>query len=68
MAPRGCYGNVMFSTGPNTELRVRGQDVWGDNDSGCHLDIPMFECTLTLDDEPMVVAGTLVEDLETVSV
>ncbi len=42
MGPRGCYGNVMFSTGPNTELRVRGEDVWGDNDSACHLDIPMF--------------------------
>lgn len=62
MAPRGCYGNVMFSTGPNTELRRRGQDVWGDNDSGCHLDIPMFGCTLYLDDEPVVVDGVLAED------
>jgi len=66
MGPRGCYGNVMFSTGPNTELRVRGQDVWGSNDSACHLDIPMFGCTLTLDDEPVVVDGTLIEDLGTV--
>jgi 2,5-dihydroxypyridine 5,6-dioxygenase len=64
MGPRGCYGNVMFSTGPNTELRVRGEDVWGENDSACHLDIPMFECTLTLDDEPVVVGGVLVEDLD----
>jgi len=64
MGPRGCYGNVMFSTGPNTELRVRGEDVWGTNDSACHLDIPMFNCTLTLDDEPVVVGGVLVEDLD----
>jgi 2,5-dihydroxypyridine 5,6-dioxygenase len=63
MGPRGCYGNVMFSTGPNTELRFRGQDAWGTNDSACHLDIPMFGCTLTLDDEPVVVRGKLVEDL-----
>jgi 2,5-dihydroxypyridine 5,6-dioxygenase len=68
MAPRGCYGNVMFSTGPNTELRVRGEDVWGSNDSACHLDIPMFGCTLTLDDEPVVVAGRLAEDLDKVPV
>lgn len=63
MGPRGCYGNVMFSTGPNTELRVRGQDVWGTNTSACHLDIPMFGCTLTLDDEPVVVDGMIAEDV-----
>jgi 2,5-dihydroxypyridine 5,6-dioxygenase len=63
MAPRGCYGNVMFSTGPNTELRVRGTTEYGSNDSTCHLDLPMFGCTLTLDDEPVVVGGVLVEDL-----
>jgi 2,5-dihydroxypyridine 5,6-dioxygenase len=62
MAPRGCYGNVMFSTGPNTELRRRGQDAWGQNDSGCHLDIPMFGCTLTLDGETIVDAGVLAAD------
>ncbi|HWI72825.1 MAG TPA: hypothetical protein VNT55_12800 [Baekduia sp.] len=63
MGPRGCYGNVMFSTGPNTELRVRGQDVWGQNDSQCHLDIPMFGATLTLDDEPVVIGGRLAQDI-----
>lgn len=66
MGPRGCYGNVMFSTGPNTELRVRGADVWGQNDSQCHLDIPMFGATLTLDDEPAVVGGRLAQDVERV--
>jgi 2,5-dihydroxypyridine 5,6-dioxygenase len=63
MGPRGCYGNVMFSTGPNTELRVRGRDVWGQNTSRCHLDIPMFGCTLTLDDQPVVIDGRLAEDV-----
>jgi 2,5-dihydroxypyridine 5,6-dioxygenase len=64
MGPRGCYGNVMFSTGPNTELRRRGTDVWGQNNSACHLDIPMFGCTLYLDDEPVVIGGQLAGDLE----
>ncbi len=63
MAPRGCYGNVMFSTGPNTELRERGTTVYGTNDSACHLDLPMFGATLTLDDELAVLNGQLVEDL-----
>jgi 2,5-dihydroxypyridine 5,6-dioxygenase len=63
MAPRGCYGNVMFSTGPNTELRERGTTVYGTNDSACHLDLPMFGTTLTLDDEPAVLNGQLIEDL-----
>jgi 2,5-dihydroxypyridine 5,6-dioxygenase len=62
MGPRGCAGNVMFSTGPNTELRRRGQDVWGTNDSACHLDVPMFGCTLLLDDEPAVLDGRVVEE------
>lgn len=66
MAPRGCYGNVMFSTGPNTELRRRGTTVYGTNDSACHLDLPMFGCTVTLDDELAVLNGKLVEDLVSV--
>ncbi len=42
---------------------MRGTTEYGANDSGCHLDLPMFGCTLTLDDEPMVVGGVLAEDL-----
>ncbi len=47
------YGNVLFSTGPNTE-------VGGTNDTPCHLDIPMRNCSLYLDDQPIVVAGKIV--------
>ncbi|WP_129782504.1 M29 family metallopeptidase [Peristeroidobacter soli] len=47
------YGNVLFSTGPNTE-------VGGTNDTPCHLDIPMRKCSLYLDDRPIVAAGKIV--------
>lgn len=53
MELRSFYGNVMFSTGPNNELG-------GDNSTPCHLDIPMRNCSLFLDDEPVVVAGDVV--------
>ncbi len=53
MEPRAFYGNVMFSTGPNNELG-------GPNDTPCHLDIPMRNCSLFLDDEPMVIDGDVV--------
>jgi 2,5-dihydroxypyridine 5,6-dioxygenase len=47
------YGNVLFSTGPNTELG-------GTNDTACHLDIPMRHCSLFLDDRPVVRDGAVV--------
>lgn len=53
MEPRSFYGNVMFSTGPNNELG-------GPNDTACHLDIPMRNCSLFLDDEPVVIDGDIV--------
>lgn len=49
---RSYYGNVMFSTGPNNELG-------GPNDTSCHLDIPMRDCSLYLDDELIVDRGEL---------
>lgn len=55
MEPRSFYGNVMFSTGPNNELG-------GPNDTPCHLDIPMRNCSLFLDDVPIVVDGDIVVD------
>lgn len=54
MEPRSYYGNVMFSTGPNNELG-------GTNDTACHLDIPMRNCSLFLDDEPIVRDGDIVK-------
>ncbi len=52
MELRSFYGNVMFSTGPNNELG-------GPNNTACHLDIPMRNCSLFLDDEPMVLDGQI---------
>ncbi|MGB6103845.1 MAG: 2,5-dihydroxypyridine 5,6-dioxygenase [Pusillimonas sp.] len=47
------YGNVLFSLGPNVELG-------GDNDTACHLDIPMRGCNLTLDGTDIVRGGDVV--------
>jgi 2,5-dihydroxypyridine 5,6-dioxygenase len=52
MELRSFYGNVMFSTGPNNELG-------GPNDTACHLDIPMRNCSLFLDDKPIVLNGEI---------
>jgi len=53
MDGRACYGNVLFSMGPDTEFG-------GANDTPCHLDLPMQHCNLWLDDELIVEAGELV--------
>jgi len=53
MDGRAYYGNVLFSLGPDTEFG-------GDNDTACHLDLPMKECTLFLDDEVIVERGKVV--------
>ncbi|MEQ8232621.1 MAG: leucyl aminopeptidase [Gammaproteobacteria bacterium] len=50
MDSRAAYGNVLFSTGPDTEFG-------GDNDTPCHLDLPMRDCSLWLDDELIVAGG-----------
>jgi 2,5-dihydroxypyridine 5,6-dioxygenase len=55
MHPRSFYGNVLFSTGPNQELG-------GTNDTLCHVDIPMRNCSLYLDDRPIVTDGDIVVD------
>lgn len=53
MESRAFAGNILFSTGPNTQ-------AGGPNNTPCHLDIPMRGCTLTLDGETIVTDGTLV--------
>ena len=53
MDGRAHYGNVLFSLGPDTEFG-------GANDTACHLDLPMRDCSLWLDDEPIVTRGALV--------
>lgn len=50
---RAFAGNFLFSTGPNT-------DGGGARDTLCHLDIPMRNCSLSLDGVPMTVAGKVV--------
>ncbi len=53
MDGRAHYGNVLFSLGPDTEFG-------GDNDTACHLDLPMKDCTLYLDDELIVERGRVI--------
>lgn len=53
MEPRSYYGNVMFSTGPNSELG-------GKNSTQCHLDIPMRGCSLYLDDKKILEDGDII--------
>jgi 2,5-dihydroxypyridine 5,6-dioxygenase len=50
---RAFYGNVLFSTGPNVELG-------GSNDTHCHLDLPMRNCTLYVDEELILKEGEIV--------
>ena len=52
MHGRSFYGNVLFSTGPN-------QEFGGTNDTACHVDIPMRNCSLYLDDQPIVIDGDI---------
>jgi 2,5-dihydroxypyridine 5,6-dioxygenase len=53
MDGRSYHGNVLFSLGPDTEFG-------GSNDTACHLDLPMHNCTLYLDDELIVEDGDVV--------
>lgn len=52
---RAYYGNVLWSTGPNT-------DVGGSRNTSAHLDIAMRGASLLLDDELIVDHGQLVPD------
>jgi 2,5-dihydroxypyridine 5,6-dioxygenase len=48
-----CYhGSVMFSTGPNIEFG-------GDNDTACHIDIPMRGCSLWIDEQLIIDNGRM---------
>jgi 2,5-dihydroxypyridine 5,6-dioxygenase len=50
---RAFAGNVLFSTGPNLELG-------GKNDTLCHLDMPLRNCTVHLDGTCILADGALV--------
>ena len=61
MDGRAYCGNVLFSLGPDTEFG-------GDNDTACHLDLPMRDCTLWVDGELIVDNGQIVPaDLQPVA-
>jgi 2,5-dihydroxypyridine 5,6-dioxygenase len=55
MEARSFYGNFMFSTGPNLE-------GGGTRSTPCHLDIPMLDCTLSLDGQAILDKGVMVHD------
>ncbi len=55
MDGRAHYGNVLFSLGPDTEFG-------GTNDTLCHLELPMKDCTLYLDGEPIVEDGRVIPE------
>ena len=53
MDARAFAGNFLFSTGPNTE-------VGGSRKTPCHMDIPLRRCDVLLDNQPVVLGGTVV--------
>ena len=58
MDARSFAGNFLFSLGPNNE-------VGGHNNSHCHIDIPMRNCTVSLDGIDVVQQGILIESEST---
>jgi 2,5-dihydroxypyridine 5,6-dioxygenase len=55
MDARAFAGNFLFSMGPNNE-------AGGSRHAACHIDIPMRNCTVLLDNREVVREGKLLED------
>ena len=55
MDARSFAGNFLWSSGPNTE-------AGGDRDTPCHLDIPLRNCSVSLDGEVMTLEGTVIPE------
>ena len=55
MDARSFAGNFLWSSGPNTE-------AGGDRDTPCHLDIPLRNCSVSLDGEPMTIDGVVIPE------
>jgi len=53
MDARAFYGNFLFSTGPNPE-------AGGKRNTPCHIDIPLRNCSLSLDGVAMTINGKVV--------
>lgn len=54
-ALRTFAGNFLFSTGPNTQ-------GGGNRNTNGHYDVPMRNCTVLLDDEPVIERGRIVDE------
>jgi 2,5-dihydroxypyridine 5,6-dioxygenase len=52
---RSYYGNVLFSLGPNAEFG-------GDNDTFCHIDLPMRGCSAWVDGEKIIANGRILPE------
>jgi 2,5-dihydroxypyridine 5,6-dioxygenase len=59
MDARAFEGNFLFSLGPNNE-------AGGSRLTACHIDIPMRNCTVSLDGIVVVREGIVVHDLQSV--
>lgn len=57
MDARAFEGNFLFSLGPNNE-------AGGQRTTACHIDIPLRNCTVSLDGEVVVDKGKVVEGSE----
>lgn len=55
MDARAFEGNFLFSLGPNNE-------AGGSRKTPCHLDIPMRNCTVTVDDTVVVRDGKVIDE------
>ncbi|WP_420226955.1 2,5-dihydroxypyridine 5,6-dioxygenase [Pigmentiphaga litoralis] len=54
MDARAYEGNFLFSLGPNNE-------AGGSRATACHIDIPLRDCTVSLDGEPVVRNGKVLD-------
>jgi 2,5-dihydroxypyridine 5,6-dioxygenase len=54
MDARAYEGNFLFSLGPNNE-------AGGSRSTACHIDIPLRDCTVSLDGEPVVRSGKVLD-------
>ncbi|MFL9927262.1 2,5-dihydroxypyridine 5,6-dioxygenase [Herbaspirillum lusitanum] len=55
MDARAFEGNFLFSFGPNNE-------AGGSRTTACHIDIPLRRCTVSLDGEPVVKDGKVLDN------
>ena len=57
MDARAFEGNFLFSFGPNNE-------AGGSRTTACHIDIPLRRCTVSIDGEPVVKEGKVLDNFK----